>query len=93
MKIPTKNCSRDSPGLLGVVISPKNRRAARPRISQSMLVLNITYEACMVPLFCYMRRIPFVWDPLQEFAPQKTGARTIYRVSYYTSVYMYDINL
>jgi hypothetical protein len=34
---PTKNCSTDSPGLLGVVILPKNRPTGRPRISESSL--------------------------------------------------------
>ena len=38
LKIPTKNCSRDSPGLVGVVISPENRPAGRLlRISESLL--------------------------------------------------------
>jgi hypothetical protein len=47
MKIPTKNCSRDSPRLLGVVISPKNRPAARPRKSESIFNDKLYRYLCM----------------------------------------------
>ena len=36
LKIPNKKWSRDSLGLLGVAISPKNRPVGRPRIPEGV---------------------------------------------------------
>ena len=50
LKIPTNNCSRDSRGLVVVVISPENPPAGRLRISESLLRIHVV-GICLFPFF------------------------------------------